>query len=79
MAAPTLPGTDASALVAVLARQERASARVGLGLCLAIAGALELTGVRSVDRGAALVLVTHSASAAAQADRVLHLHSDGIT
>jgi putative ABC transport system ATP-binding protein len=30
------------------------------------------------ESGAALVLVTHSASAAAQADRVLHLRSDGI-
>jgi putative ABC transport system ATP-binding protein len=30
------------------------------------------------DSGAALVLVTHSSSAAAQADRVLHLRSDGI-
>jgi putative ABC transport system ATP-binding protein len=29
--------------------------------------------------GAALVLVTHSAAAAAQADRVLHLRSDGIS
>jgi putative ABC transport system ATP-binding protein len=28
--------------------------------------------------GAALVLVTHSAAAAAQADRVLQLHADGI-
>jgi putative ABC transport system ATP-binding protein len=30
------------------------------------------------DSGAALVLVTHSSGAAAQADRVLHLRSDGI-
>jgi putative ABC transport system ATP-binding protein len=30
------------------------------------------------ESGAALVLVTHSRSAAAQADRVLHLRSDGI-
>jgi putative ABC transport system ATP-binding protein len=30
------------------------------------------------DGGAALVLVTHSAAAAAQADRVLQLRSDGI-
>jgi putative ABC transport system ATP-binding protein len=31
------------------------------------------------ESGAALVLVTHSAAAAALADRVLHLRSDGIT
>lgn len=31
------------------------------------------------DHGASLVLVTHSETAAARADRVLHLNSDGIT
>lgn len=46
-----------TALIAVFARQERASVRVGVGLFLALAGALQLTGVRSVDHGAALVLV----------------------
>lgn len=46
-----------TALIAVLARQERPSVRVGVGLALALGGALELTGVRSVDHGAALVLV----------------------
>jgi putative ABC transport system ATP-binding protein len=30
------------------------------------------------ERGAALVLVTHSAAAAHRADRVLHLTSEGI-
>lgn len=33
---------------------------------------------RARGTGAALVLVTHSEAAAAQADRVLHLRSDGI-
>ena len=39
---------------------------------------LEVLRTQARDSGAAVVLVTHSASAAAQADRVLHLRSDGI-
>jgi putative ABC transport system ATP-binding protein len=39
---------------------------------------LEVLRTQARDSGAALVLVTHSEAAAAQADRVLHLRSDGI-
>jgi putative ABC transport system ATP-binding protein len=39
---------------------------------------LEVLRTQARESGAALVLVTHSAAAAAQADRVLHLRSDGI-
>jgi putative ABC transport system ATP-binding protein len=39
---------------------------------------MELLRAQARDSGAALVLVTHSAAAAAQADRVLQLRSDGI-
>jgi putative ABC transport system ATP-binding protein len=39
---------------------------------------LDVLRAQARESGAALVLVTHSASAAAQADRVLHLRSDGI-
>jgi drug/metabolite transporter (DMT)-like permease len=46
-----------AAILAVLARQERASVRLVAGLILALGGALVLTGVSHVDRGAALVLV----------------------
>ena len=46
-----------TALLAVAFRQERATARLWIGFALALAGALRLTGVRDIDRGAALVLV----------------------
>ena len=39
---------------------------------------LEVLRAQARESGAALVLVTHSAAAAAQADRVLHLRSDGV-
>jgi putative ABC transport system ATP-binding protein len=39
---------------------------------------LEVLRTQAQESGAALVLVTHSAAAAAQADRVLQLRSDGI-
>jgi putative ABC transport system ATP-binding protein len=39
---------------------------------------LQVLHAQARESGAALVLVTHSAAAAAQADRVLHLRSDGI-
>jgi putative ABC transport system ATP-binding protein len=39
---------------------------------------LDVLRTQARESGAALVLVTHSAAAAAQADRVLHLRSDGI-
>ena len=39
---------------------------------------LEVLGSQARSNGAALVLVTHSAAAAARADRVLHLQADGI-
>jgi putative ABC transport system ATP-binding protein len=39
---------------------------------------LDVLRAQARESGAALVLVTHSAAAAAQADRVLHLRSDGI-
>jgi putative ABC transport system ATP-binding protein len=39
---------------------------------------LEVLRAQAHESGAALVLVTHSSAAAAQADRVLHLRSDGI-
>jgi len=39
---------------------------------------LDVLRAQARESGAALVLVTHSAAAAAQADRVLHLHADGI-
>ena len=39
---------------------------------------MEVLRAQARESGAALVLVTHSAAAAAQADRVLHLRSDGI-
>lgn len=44
-----------TAAVAVLARKERASLRLALGLGVAIAGVLWLTGVHELDRGALLV------------------------
>jgi len=40
---------------------------------------MEVLRAQAQESGAALVLVTHSAAAAAQADRVLHLRSDGIS
>lgn len=46
-----------TAALAVVVRQERISTRLVIGLSLALGGALELTGVRQVDHGAALVLV----------------------
>ena len=39
---------------------------------------LDVLRTQARENGSALVLVTHSAAAAAQADRVLHLRSDGI-
>ena len=39
---------------------------------------LDVLRAQAHESGAALVLVTHSSAAAAQADRVLHLRSDGI-
>jgi putative ABC transport system ATP-binding protein len=42
------------------------------------ARAMEVLVAQTREQGAALVLVTHSASAAARADRVLRLRSDGI-
>jgi putative ABC transport system ATP-binding protein len=39
---------------------------------------LDVLRAQARESGAALVLVTHSSAAAAQADRVLHLRSDGI-
>ncbi|MEJ5991259.1 ABC transporter ATP-binding protein [Ramlibacter sp. PS3R-8] len=39
---------------------------------------MEVLRAQARDSGAALVLVTHSAAAAAQADRVLQLRSDGV-
>ncbi len=44
-----------TAAIAVLARKERASLRLALGLGVAIAGVLWLTGVHNLDRGALLV------------------------
>lgn len=46
-----------TALLAVAFRHERASGRLWVGVALALAGALRLTGVRAIDHGAALVLV----------------------
>lgn len=46
-----------TAALAVLARQEKPSLRLAAGLALALSGALVLTGVSDLDRGAALVLV----------------------
>lgn len=40
---------------------------------------LEVLRTQARESGAAVVLVTHSAAAAGQADRVLHLRSDGVT
>jgi putative ABC transport system ATP-binding protein len=40
---------------------------------------MQVLRTQAQESGAALVLVTHSAAAAAQADRVLHLRSDGIS
>jgi putative ABC transport system ATP-binding protein len=40
---------------------------------------LEVLSAQAHESGAALVLVTHSSAAAAQADRILHLRSDGIS
>jgi putative ABC transport system ATP-binding protein len=40
---------------------------------------LEVLRAQAHESGAALVLVTHSSAAAAQADRVLHLREDGMT
>ncbi len=39
---------------------------------------LDLMAAQTRRHGAALLLATHSRSAAAKADRVLHLHSDGV-
>jgi putative ABC transport system ATP-binding protein len=39
---------------------------------------MEVLRAQARESGAALVLVTHSAAAAAQADRVLQLRSDGV-
>jgi putative ABC transport system ATP-binding protein len=39
---------------------------------------LDVLRTQARESGAALVLVTHSSAAAAQADRVLHLRSDGV-
>ncbi|MEO8874725.1 MAG: DMT family transporter [Polyangiaceae bacterium] len=44
-----------TATIAVVARKERASLRLGAGLAIAVAGVLWLTGVHDFDRGAALV------------------------
>lgn len=44
-----------TATIAVAVGKERASWRLGLGLSIAVAGVLWLTGVRDFDRGAALV------------------------
>lgn len=41
--------------IAVAARRERASARLGVGLAIAVSGVIFLTGVRSVDVGSLLV------------------------
>ncbi len=49
----TIPVSTAA--IAVLAKKERASLRLGLGLSVAVAGVLFLTGVRDFDRGAVLV------------------------
>jgi drug/metabolite transporter (DMT)-like permease len=49
----TIPVSTAA--IAVLAKKERASIRLGVGLTIAIAGVLWLTGVRDFDRGAVLV------------------------
>ncbi len=46
-----------TAALAVLSRVERPSARLGVGLVLALFGVLWLVGVRSVDRGALLVSI----------------------
>jgi drug/metabolite transporter (DMT)-like permease len=46
-----------TAALAVLLRQERPSLRTLLGLSVAVVGVLWLTGVRAVDRGAALVAI----------------------
>jgi ABC-type antimicrobial peptide transport system, ATPase component len=39
---------------------------------------MEVLRAQARDSGAAVVLVTHSVAAAAQADRVLQLRSDGV-
>jgi len=39
---------------------------------------MDLLAAQTREQGASLVLVTHSDTAAARADRVLHLRSDGI-
>ena len=39
---------------------------------------MDVLATQARESGAALVLVTHSQAAAARADRVLHLRSDGI-
>jgi drug/metabolite transporter (DMT)-like permease len=46
-----------SAALAVMVRQERATWRMGIGLLVAASGVAWLTGLRSVDRGAVIVLV----------------------
>jgi len=46
-----------SAGMAVMVGQERASARLGVGIAIALGGVVWLTGVRSVDRGALVVLL----------------------
>lgn len=43
--------------LAIAFRQERASARTGIGLLLAASGVVWLTGVRSVDRGAVIIAI----------------------
>ncbi len=49
----TIPVSTAA--IAVLAKKERASIRLGVGLTIAVAGVLWLTGIHDFDRGAALV------------------------
>lgn len=44
-----------TAAISVIARVERSSLRLWIGLAIAVTGVLWLTGVRSVDRGAVLV------------------------
>jgi drug/metabolite transporter (DMT)-like permease len=45
-----------SAALAVIARQERGSLRLALGIAVAMSGVLWLTGIHAVDRGAVIVL-----------------------
>ena len=53
LVAVTIPLSTAA--IAVLAKKERASFRLGLGLAIAVSGVLWLTGIHNIDRGAALV------------------------